>query len=343
MPYELIGSYLSDTSTEAERKIIENWINDSEENKVHFEELATVWEQTGTSRSSFTGNAEAAWENIELGIAPHAKPRPLTKGVKVRNLDIRQGIYTLLKVASVLALVFGAYMWKNGPNDVERFAALTEVVTAKGERLELILNDGTRVWLNADSKLQYPNVFSDGERDISLIGEAYFDVAKDSLKPFTVQAEGVVVTVLGTSFNVKAYSEDENVAVTVATGRVSVSVKNASDHGLGRMVLTPGEEAHYIKRDAVVKKGVPTSVAWTAWKEQKIVFEQTSMADVVLILERWYNIEVHIEDEMIHDCHLTAEFSNENLQDVMKVIEMTMNVQISRTGSLYVMSGEGCW
>lgn len=158
----------------------------------------------------------------------------------------------------------------------------------RGKSYHLVLDDNTEVWLNADSKLLYPNHFADNERIVELDGEAYFKVAKDAKRPFIVKSKYLTTKVLGTEFNFRAYNN--NVGVTLVEGRVAVQQNEGKE-----TVLTPGQNATIVGdelqiSDVDVRK-------FTSWVDGYFYFDEAKLEDIMKELGRWYNINIEFEDK----------------------------------------------
>lgn len=165
-------------------------------------------------------------------------------------------------------------------------ASSHELTTPRGKDFELILSDGTKVWLNADSRLNYPSRFEGEQRVVSLQGEAFFEVAKDSSRPFIVQTKNFETKVLGTKFNVRSYS-DEDSHVTLIDG--CVDVKHLKSGSTAR--LEPGDDAHFMPDGTIQTEKVDVD-SYVYWKEGFFYFDNVSLVDIMQTLGRWYNVNV---------------------------------------------------
>lgn len=163
------------------------------------------------------------------------------------------------------------------------------MITPRGRQYKLVLSDGTKVWLNAASSIRYPVVFTGKERAVQVSGEAFFDVAKDKSRPFIVNTEKQSITVLGTTFNVNAYPEDDIIQTTLLQG----SVKVASATGKS-FILKPGEQTTLEASELTVNKGADT-LKVVAWKRGMFEFNNTSVPDLLKQISRWYDIDVRFE------------------------------------------------
>lgn len=198
----------------------------------------------------------------------------------------------------------------------------------RGGEFCLTLSDGTRVWLNSETSIQYPVVFGTKERRVFIQGEAYFEVAKDAKKPFTVQFMSSSVTVLGTSFNIRAYPEEKQSQTTLAEGSVRIYSPGSS------ILLKPGEQAEVNALSGeMVKKEVEIKT-FTSWKDGRFVFEQEPLENIMRTLERWYDIRVIFRDEGAKRISLSGNLKRYgDFSQVMKMLQMTGDVRFELHGN----------
>lgn len=198
----------------------------------------------------------------------------------------------------------------------------------RGGEFCLTLSDGTRAWLNSETSIQYPVVFGTKERRVFIQGEAYFEVAKDAKKPFTVQFMSSSVTVLGTSFNIRAYPEEKQSQTTLAEGSVRIYSPGSS------MLLKPGEQAEVNALSGeMVKKEVEVKT-FTSWKDGRFVFEQEPLENIMRTLERWYDIRVIFRDEGAKRISLSGNLKRYgDFSQVMNMLQMTGDVRFELHGN----------
>lgn len=198
----------------------------------------------------------------------------------------------------------------------------------RGGEFCLTLSDGTKVWLNSETSIQYPVVFGTKERRVFIQGEAYFEVAKDAKKPFTVQFMSSSVTVLGTSFNIRAYPEEKQSQTTLAEGSVRIYSPGSS------MLLKPGEQAEVNALSGeMVKKEVEVKT-FTSWKDGRFVFEQEPLENIMRTLERWYDIRVIFRDEGAKRISLSGNLKRYgDFSQVMNMLQMTGDVRFELHGN----------
>lgn len=204
-----------------------------------------------------------------------------------------------------------------GNTDLAAANAQNVVTTPKGGEYQLILHDGTRVWLNAASSLSYPVVFSGAERRVKIQGEAYFEVAKNAKMPFIVEGNGTAVKVLGTHFNVSAYPDDAFVKTTLVEGAVEVSRK------LQKALLKPGQEAFAgVGADRINVKNVDTEQA-LAWKNGYFMFDNEDIKTVMKLISRWYNVDVEYQGNLTGKTFGGTISRFGEIRDLLKSIELT--------------------
>ena len=189
------------------------------------------------------------------------------------------------------------------------------VTVPRGNELLLYLSDGTKVWLNADSELRYPTFFSGERREVWLVGEAYFEVAKDAGHPFVIEVCDSKIQVLGTGFNVRSYSEEGQIVTTLVEG--TVCFESIED----RVILKPGEQSILDKEGRLQKRAVEV-YPFVAWKEGRFIFRKQRLEDIMVMVSRWYNVEVYFEDDESKEITFSGGMMRyEGFEALMKMIE----------------------
>lgn len=191
------------------------------------------------------------------------------------------------------------------------------MTTTKGKQYQLQLSDGSKIWLNAASSVTYPTAFTGNERKISITGEAYFEIAHDAKKPFTVSANGMEIQVLGTHFNVNAYDDEENTSTTLLEG----SVKITNQHSVS--LLKPGQQLQF-KKDGKIKLINDADVQEAvAWKDGLFVMKKAGIASIMRQIARWYDVDVSYTDG-IPPGRISGDIPrNMNLSKVLEVMELS--------------------
>lgn len=216
--------------------------------------------------------------------------------------------------------------------------AWQEKATQRGQKATITLTDGTKVYLNVDSKLTFPDRFGPDQREVRLEGEAFFEVARNPKRPFVITSRNLTTTVLGTSFNVKAFAH-EPLEVTVATGRVKVNTLDTTGT-TQEVLLQPHQQAYY---DGTLHKKEVDLERYIAWRQKIIQFDEIPLSEAVVVLERWFNTSIDIESEQARSCRISGTYINENLINILNSLEHILNVKYQiKDSRRIVIEGEGC-
>ncbi len=208
--------------------------------------------------------------------------------------------------------ITGYYFTSEPPVEVVKMMAST---TEIGQKMNVTLSDGTKVRLNSGSTLRFPEKFGVDIRKVELIGEAFFEVVKDPNKPFIITSGGLETMVLGTSFNIGAYPENNEILVTVATGKVRV----ASDGQ--ELTLVPNEQAIYDKEQKGISKRKVDIASYVEWKDGTLRMENMTLLEAAKEIEKWYGVKIKFETPRLSDFRFTGTFyNNEKLQVVLESI-----------------------
>lgn len=266
------------------------------------------------------------------------------KGRKVIPPLSEKKNYSFYWKAAAVALVIistGLLLFINKFSASSDSIMLVEQIVPRGKMIHLSLSDGTQVWLNSDTRFRYPKKFNGDEREVYLDGEAFFDVTKDPERPFRIHSKELTTTVLGTSFNVRSYNDEDVQEVAVISGKVSVlhTDKNASKE----IKLVPGEKALLTKNSGELRKLLFADFsAYTSWKDGKLIFENAPVSDVISSLERRYDIEIRLQSKAMENCRVTAEFDRLPVERIMYLLSYTLKGKYSVTDSGYLIQGRGC-
>lgn len=188
----------------------------------------------------------------------------------------------------------------------------------KGQRASITLPDGTKVWLNSHTRLSYTANYGVEERTVSLTGEAYFEVAKDKEHRFIVKTEMMDVEALGTSFNVKAYEEDDKSTATLFTGSVRVSADEKA------VVLSPDQQVQFDRTERKLKVEIPENPLYAnMWRDNELTFESETFENIAVVLNRLYNVQIVFESEKIKQYRFSGVIKNNSLDNVIEIISLT--------------------
>lgn len=203
------------------------------------------------------------------------------------------------------------------------------LITPRGKVYNLVLSDGTKVWLNASSAIKYPVFFESGIRKVFLTGEAYFEVARDTTRPFIVSTSKMEVEVLGTSFNVMAYSDVDLVETTLITGHVKVKTEDSN------LVLQPGMQAQLDKGSNELASTQADTNVITSWRFGKYIFNYENLESVMSKLSRWYDVDILFANEEKKSIHFSGTLYKYNdVNEILRIIELTTNVKFDKSDNL---------
>ena len=235
---------------------------------------------------------------------------------------------TFFKVLSYAAcLILGVfctwYIMHHGQEEV--LSKAYSVITEKGQKTTVILPDGTTVWLNSASRLSYDMSYAHSDRNVVLEGEAYFEVAKDDERPFTVHTEDYKVTALGTTFNVSAYKDDNMSVTTLVEGCIQVQSDRIDTQLEGEQSISYNRHS-----GEFVKKNTATAYASGLWRDNELVVGAgTTLEQLTVILERNYNIQFEFLDETIKNYKFEGIIKNCQLSNVLELVCLTAPVEYS--------------
>lgn len=340
MNVTLLHKYLAGECSTGEKQVIEDWLNSDARNQEYMDALKQIWDVSPGKKIEV--DALAAWESVRsrnfeksgsvrsrtfIGRSQHRTGYPANS---VRGKS-RVWVSTLAAAAVIfITVMFTQYVPLNeAPPQPQQ--KMQEIVTERGQRTTLRLLDGTRVYLNVDSRLNIPGEFNDTARHVYLEGEAYFEVESNPDKPFLVHTGDGVTEVLGTEFDVRAYPDENKVQVVVAEGKV---LFGSEEHRAGQKVrLTRKRQGILSPGGEVVVSDILDLDEHIGWKAGKLSFHGASLAEVKYRLERWYDIDITLKDEFSSlSRRLTASFENEPLTEVLNVMALALEVKYKREG-----------
>lgn len=219
---------------------------------------------------------------------------------------------------------------------VDTAEVMNTVQTLTGMEYMLTLSDGTRVFLNAETKLKFPTKFRKEERVVVLEGEAYFEVRKDATHPFIVKANDVDVKVLGTSFNLRSYSDENSIATTLVSGKVAVYAGENSEE------IVPGEQAVYMKETGKMEVKPIDVTLYTVWHTGKFIFRNETLEEMMSYLARWYGVKYRFIDEGAKKLQIGARLDRYNdMNPIIEMLKKTGLVNITQVDNmLYISSTE---
>lgn len=324
---ELIGKYLAQEATAAERSRVETWLAESEANRHYFNHLKTIFDHAASVKNLPHFDTDNAWKKLKSKIQQD-------RDNKIRVLKPANRLAIFWRIAATVILIAGigyfTYQW------LQPFAAYqpTEVVATSEVKTDT-LPEGTRVFLNRKTNLAYSFDKQKKAHRVKLKGEAYFTISPEPEKTFLVEADGVIIKDIGTSFNVKAYPEANTIEVTVDEGEVVVYTETSPG-----ISLRAGSKGIYNKSTKRFTEEKPDANS-TAYKTKQFIFSDSNLESIVQQLNSIYEKQIVIGDNLA-DCRLTVTFNNEDIDEIVSVIAETLGLSIKESEGKIVLEGKGC-
>lgn len=319
--YILISKYFDNECTQDELLFILDWCNQSEENKTEFIQLKKAWTIADKESNEIISSlAPKIWHNISTSISEKF-PKAYTRRALI--------YYTSTSAAVALLLMFCINLFMN-ENLRNYQSEYTSFYMPRGEKGQLFLPDGTKVWLNADSKITLGNGFNTKSRTVMLEGEAFFDVAKNDRYKFIVQTSSVDIKVHGTAFNVTAYPESEDVNVSLQRGSVGIYKKD-SDEKLAALV--PNQHISVNKKTFLTKVDSFNDDTAIAWTFEELIFEHTPLKEVFAKMGNWYGVNISVVSSPSgQDLKYRFKIKSESLTEILELINKMTPIEYEING-----------
>lgn len=351
MRKKILLKYVSGEASQTKREEVMEWAGKNKANELYLARLQNLW----ISQNIPQDKASVAEMEKMAGLLDEKIRRDKDEAEKTaKNYQILDCMtskitdsYRIKKwivwgVAASIVLLFstGLYFWKFSNNYLDDLVAENSIekqihykniastkvlYTEKGVKAKLLLPDSSVVWLNSDTRIEYPDKFDSLVRNVTISGEAYFDVVKNTQRPMIVKTtKGFSVQVLGTQFNLKAYDDEPKSQATLYSGEINLlresGNKIITTKILPFQTVTINSENVHTTVKKILKQS-PLDDA--AWKEGKIIFEETPIFEVIKTLERWHGIDFVITNKDILKYKITATFNSESIVQIMDLIQMT--------------------
>jgi len=352
--WQLVSLKLSGEATQEELTALEILLQENPELGLRLEILHTLWKEAPeTPQARRTDALNRHLQRLsnhlsepvlqyETALAEE-EPYEVSEPEKLGRNRMVPAFWPLTGVAASLAAAFILLNpWT--PKKKAAQVAQNTISTKPGSKSKIQLPDGSQVWLNADSRITYDETFRGPSREVQLTGEAYFDVARDKDHPFIIHTNSIDVRVLGTTLNIRSYTNEKHTETVLIRGSIEVTLRNSTD----RIILKPNEKLVVLNGNATILKGQPHSegddddrpvitlkkahfrekdstATEVLWVKNKLAFDQESLEDVALKIERWYNVKMTITEESLKNTAYSGVFEDESLRQVMEALRLTGN------------------
>ncbi len=330
MQDELIIRHLTgETSAEEEKQLL-TWLAQLPENERYYDELKKVFVLSSNhltkTKQKIDVNVNQEWEKFLSTI--EKKEAPVRTLVRENQARSWLRIAATLLLVAVSGFVINYFVFRN--TDVKfQTADNTQSVT---------LPDGSTIILNKDSELSYASSFGETNRTVNLKGEAFFEIERDTKKPFIISISNAEIEVLGTSFNVQGYDNRKEIEVTVQTGLVKFSVPEENKE----VKLEAGQKGIYSKAAKDLKSAANPDINFLAWNTRKLVFTENDLRSVIETLNRTYQVNITLPTNIPASCVVTVTFDHQSLESVLNVLKTTLNLEYRITGNQVEILSAGC-
>ena len=367
---EIIYKYLAGDATEDEIHQINKWLDEHKSNRLKFSSIKKIFIETSSHLSDKEDFGKLAHEKFLQRVEETYTLGDYEDGKGTKNKILRVLQYAAL-ILLFIGVGFGGYFIGNG---FEESNTYSEIIVPYGSRTNVILPDGTKLWLNAGSKLKYNKIFNKGFREVFLEGEAYFEVEKNKI-PFIVHTSHFDIRVLGTTFNVKSYAEEENIETTLVEGSILVETskntkplelkphqklvyskfdniskvdsliipeglrQNANNHDINQTKDVP--ELNQLKtrfdnKVGIIENDVDIEKS-ICWKDGTLIFDRESLENLSKKLERKFNITIEFENDKIKTNSFTGTLRDIPLEQVLEALKLTSEINYRIKGKVVTL------
>lgn len=296
---EIIRKYLSTRHPAATEKMVQQWIIKDKGSKEKEQASLEFWDELNCETDSKTYEA---LDRVNSRIGFSQKPK--------KAIPLYRKLGRVAAILLPLLIIAGGYAYYKFDQ-----INMIEIYVAYGEEKHLFLPDSSEIWINAGTTVKYPKEFGKDKRTVQLDGEAYFSVRKDASKPFIVNAKNMSVKVLGTKFNVKAYSNDEHITTTLTSGKVEVITKDQSK------ILNPSEQLSFNRKTTQMDVNQIPNKETSAWLNGQLIFTENSLSEIFKTLERKFNVTIKAELPQSEKLYTIKFLKEDSLHDILSVLQ----------------------
>jgi transmembrane sensor len=363
--WNLIAKKLAGEATPEELKELETLLRNNPELHYPLQTISDLWKHTSPKEQALAEQAFSThldrMENLRIDFFSKVSDLPTDMSSRTKGYRFRRMTWFVLAPLCLIVGLIWSLAHRPSPkilapasaNTAVRENAANEILTGTGSRTHLSLPDGTKVWVNAGSRIDYAKSFGVVAREVDLTGEAYFDVAPDAGKPFVIHTRKIDIRVLGTSFNIKSYPSDRTTEATLIKGSIEVSIRNSPNNKIilrpnqklvvsndDTLLKVPDNRGHLVKADHVpVVIGKPTfeehtgAMIETSWVENKLIFQAEEFSELAKQMERWYGVSIRFDNPRLEELQFTGIFEKETVQQAMDALKLTASFNYTIEGT----------
>jgi len=317
---ELIIRYLDGSASQEDKKVLLQWLKESDTNWISFNQTRDLWLSCEVALEDDT-DMSIAFSRLRNRILHNNGPVSQPKRAFMR----------WYQVVAIFLVVLGMGYWLSTRlpmSEGQEIYVQNQLITAKGSKGKFVLPDGTVVWLNTESKLVYPEKFDEDKRLVRLEGEGYFEVVENKKKPFVVQSGDLDIEVLGTTFDISGYPYRDKIDVVLLSGIVKVMGETLDKE----IILNPGQLLKYSKNEGKVSVQETKANLHVDWIKERLIFDNSSLSDIIISLEGWYNISIQCPPAFAKKARMTFTVRGENVEEILTAMSRIAPIDYSITG-----------
>lgn len=344
----LIHRYLTGECNREEEERVLEWMNADPANYKAVEEFRKIW--AIEPRKELNEDIQMAWKRLEEQLAGEQNPLEADQaGSQMQHKRLGSkttGLKTFfLRTAAVILLVSTVSLFftdfRSGVFYIEGFSdvVMKEVVAERAHQTHLTFSDGSKVILNSDSRIRYPEEFDPGVREVYLEGEAYFEITRSENIEFTVQTNDTKIKVLGTKFNVKDRPEEREAEVVVSEGKVSIqsNIADSQNDQDDEVILTKGQLSTIVRGQSPSSPRAVDLNQYLTWLRGGIIFQEETLAGVFKKLERRFDVVFMVEDTTLLSTRFSGEFKNEPVEEILRLASQALEFRYEREDSVFTI------
>lgn len=342
----LVIKHFSGELSEVEKKKLFEWVYSSTANEKHFYNLKDVWETAQYEKITKNAHTNEEWDKF------------LVKAIKEESDNYKRKLVSIqimkkvLQIAAIIIITFGVGFFAN--KLIPPKQDYTTINVPYGAKSQIELADGSQIWINSGSKLTYPDNLNQKEVNLYLEGEAFFDIVKNKKRALNVNTSTISIKVQGTAFNVRSYEDDDDVETTLVRGSISVTGSVGTKSIVKPIVLKPNQQATLIKgsqdfqvkemgkdQDTIIspkkvaEKTIPEKPSlsikdkvdvneFISWKNNQLVFKSQRFDELLMTMERWYDVDIVLEDKELSSSIYTGAFDKETIEQAMNALSLSL-------------------
>jgi transmembrane sensor len=343
---EIIVHILEGTATVEEYRLFKEWLHDNGDNLAEFKHIEALWNAIDILKNTDGYDYQKAYNSFKAKTEEIIQPNPSKRHLLSSHMVRYTGYVAAIFIGVIILLAIGYHLAGSSQNAQANYL---EMIVPIGGKSQLILPDGTKIWLNAGSKLRYPSDFKSKEREVYLEGEGFFEVARDVKHPFLVRTSDITIKVLGTVFNVKSYPSEKTIQTTLISGSVIIEGKIGGNKIGPLATLEPNQMAIFLRKDRKMtiggnqgkshvsepensyspgkKQGDILVVddinveTYTSWKNNSLIFENQPFENIAVELERRYGATIVFIDDSIKHYRFSGRFDEISIDQALNALK----------------------